>query len=150
MITFPLNRAKPKKVICTALHLMVVFSKTGSVKEFSWISFAQGYTWTCSWYFLIDPKILVLNMDCANRARIFKPFKGQGIDFQPGGPVLQHHFWYWPARQDSLNVYKFGLCIFGLSCMVMTRLSLDTNLVSAISIGRRLQDPLSEYVKVGD
>jgi hypothetical protein len=31
----------------------------------------------------------------------------------------------------------------------MSRLSSDTNLVSAISIGRRLQDPLSEYVKGG-
>ncbi len=90
--------------------------------------------------------ILVLDMDCVNRARICKPLKEHRNRFpawRAGTTTLFHV----PARQASLNVYKFGLSIFGLSCMVTMRLSSDTNLVSAISIGRRLQDPLSEYVK---
>jgi hypothetical protein len=45
-----------------------------------------------------------------------------GINSQPGGPVWQPYFWYWPARLHrmaeliprnwflgSLNVYKYGL-----------------------------------------
>jgi hypothetical protein len=88
--------------------------------------------------------ILVLDMDCANRARICKPFKEPRNRFLRAGTTTLCHV---PARQAPFNVYNFGLCIVWSSCMVMTRLSSDTNLVSAISIGRRLQDPLSEYVK---
>jgi hypothetical protein len=58
------------------------------------------------------------------RARICKPLRGAGIDYQPAGPVRQPYLLYWPARlhrleesiprnrfQVSLKVLKYRLLV---------------------------------------